>query len=223
VIAAVLVAATLPAARLVGDPDNAAPWYALATANRVATLFVLVWLAAAIQRLRAARLTLAEEAVTRGRLRIDVELRPTLGAALESIVVGGRRAAEQVGGDSATLETELRALIETSRVSLDAPAETLADGVRRVFAGEQVIDPELIAAALETGASPLTAREADVLRAWPRAASRPTRSPRSYRCRAPLSATTCPTRSARSVRAAASMPSGSAGTPAGSDFEREKF
>jgi two-component system response regulator DesR len=46
----------------------------------------------------------------------------------------------------------------------DAPAETLADGVRRVARGERVIDPELVAAALETGASPLTAREADVLR-----------------------------------------------------------
>jgi two-component system response regulator DesR len=47
----------------------------------------------------------------------------------------------------------------------DAPAETLADGVRRVSRGERVIDPELIAAALETGTSPLTIREADVLRA----------------------------------------------------------
>lgn len=47
----------------------------------------------------------------------------------------------------------------------DAPAETLADGVRRVHAGDRVIDPDLIAAALETGTSPLTAREADVLRA----------------------------------------------------------
>ncbi len=46
----------------------------------------------------------------------------------------------------------------------DAPAEALAAGVRRVYAGERVIDPDLIAAALETGASPLTAREADVLR-----------------------------------------------------------
>jgi len=46
----------------------------------------------------------------------------------------------------------------------DAPAATLADGVRRVAAGERVIDPDLIAAALETGASPLTARETDVLR-----------------------------------------------------------
>lgn len=47
----------------------------------------------------------------------------------------------------------------------DAPAATLADGVRRVHAGDRVIDPDLIAAALETGTSPLTAREADVLRA----------------------------------------------------------
>jgi len=47
----------------------------------------------------------------------------------------------------------------------DAPASTLAQGVRRVAAGERVIDPELLAAALETGESPLTPREADVLRA----------------------------------------------------------
>ena len=47
----------------------------------------------------------------------------------------------------------------------DAPAESLADGIRRVAAGQRVIDPGLVAAALETGASPLTARESDVLRA----------------------------------------------------------
>jgi two-component system response regulator DesR len=46
----------------------------------------------------------------------------------------------------------------------DAPAQTLADGVRRVARGERVIDPDLVAAALETGSTPLTAREADVLR-----------------------------------------------------------
>jgi two-component system response regulator DesR len=46
----------------------------------------------------------------------------------------------------------------------DAPAQTLADGIRRVARGERVIDPELVAAALETGSTPLTAREADVLR-----------------------------------------------------------
>jgi len=47
----------------------------------------------------------------------------------------------------------------------DAPAETLANGVRRVAKGERVIDPELVAAALETGNTPLTPRETDVLRA----------------------------------------------------------
>jgi two-component system, NarL family, response regulator DesR len=46
----------------------------------------------------------------------------------------------------------------------DAPAEKLADGIRRVHAGERVVDPDLVAVALETGASPLTARETDVLR-----------------------------------------------------------
>jgi two-component system response regulator DesR len=44
-----------------------------------------------------------------------------------------------------------------------APAETLAAGVRKVAAGQRVIDPELVAVALETGTSPLTARETDVL------------------------------------------------------------
>ena len=47
----------------------------------------------------------------------------------------------------------------------DAPAAELAAGIRRVAAGERVLDPVLVAAALETGESPLTDREADVLRA----------------------------------------------------------
>src|SRR3979411_578965 len=38
----------------------------------------------------------------------------------------------------------------------DAPAETLADSIRRVARGERVIDPELIAAAPETGSKQLT-------------------------------------------------------------------
>jgi two-component system, NarL family, response regulator DesR len=47
----------------------------------------------------------------------------------------------------------------------DAPAETLIDGIRRVSRGERVIDPELVATAIETGSTPLTSRETDVLRA----------------------------------------------------------
>ncbi|MFJ7195135.1 MULTISPECIES: response regulator [unclassified Streptomyces] len=46
----------------------------------------------------------------------------------------------------------------------DAPASQLAAAVRKVLAGERVIDPTLAAAALADGASPLTERERDVLR-----------------------------------------------------------
>jgi two-component system response regulator DesR len=61
----------------------------------------------------------------------------------------------------------LRALQNHVRgfVVKDAPVETLTDGIRRVARGERVIDPELVAAALETGSTPLTGRETDVLRA----------------------------------------------------------
>jgi hypothetical protein len=45
----------------------------------------------------------------------------------------------------------------------DAPAEQLADAVRRVTRGERVVDPALAAATLAGGPSPLTGRERDVL------------------------------------------------------------
>src|SRR6266700_3081162 len=47
----------------------------------------------------------------------------------------------------------------------DAPAADLATAIRRVHAGERVVDPALAAAALAEGASPLTARETEVLTA----------------------------------------------------------
>ena len=46
----------------------------------------------------------------------------------------------------------------------DAPVETLAEGVRTVAAGGRAIDQDLALEALEAGSSPLTDREADVLR-----------------------------------------------------------
>ena len=47
----------------------------------------------------------------------------------------------------------------------DAPVTELARGIRAVMAGERVIDRDLAAAALALGATPLSQREADVLRA----------------------------------------------------------
>jgi len=47
----------------------------------------------------------------------------------------------------------------------DSPVEELADAIRKILAGEQVIDPVLAAAALSAGPNPLTIRERDVLSA----------------------------------------------------------
>ena len=47
----------------------------------------------------------------------------------------------------------------------DTPARQLADAVRRVASGLRVVDPTLAAETLASGDSPLTPREADVLRA----------------------------------------------------------
>jgi two-component system response regulator DesR len=60
----------------------------------------------------------------------------------------------------------LRRAMESGAVGFvvkDAPAAQLADAIRRVAAGERVVDPALAAATLAGGASPLTGRERDVL------------------------------------------------------------
>ncbi|MFC5907083.1 response regulator [Streptacidiphilus monticola] len=62
----------------------------------------------------------------------------------------------------------LRRAMEAGAVGFvvkDAPPEALADAVRRVMAGQRVVDPELAAATLAAGDSPLTGRERDVLNA----------------------------------------------------------
>jgi two-component system, NarL family, response regulator DesR len=45
----------------------------------------------------------------------------------------------------------------------DSPVDRLAEAIRRVAAGERVVDPELAAATIAAGPSPLTSRERDVL------------------------------------------------------------
>ncbi|MFD9938751.1 response regulator [Streptomyces massasporeus] len=47
----------------------------------------------------------------------------------------------------------------------DGPVEELAAAIRRVLAGETVVDPALATAALSAGPNPLTTRERDVLKA----------------------------------------------------------
>src|SRR5215211_5673868 len=62
----------------------------------------------------------------------------------------------------------LRRAIENGAVGFllkDAPAAELAVAIRRVFAGERVVDPELALAAITEGQNPLTSREREVLAA----------------------------------------------------------
>jgi two-component system response regulator DesR len=94
---------------------------------------------------------------------------------------------EMPGLDGLSAAAELRSAVPTCRVLIvttfgrpgylrrameagargflvkDGPVDELAGAIRRVLAGEQVIDPDLAASALRTGNSPLTARERDVL------------------------------------------------------------
>jgi two-component system, NarL family, response regulator DesR len=62
----------------------------------------------------------------------------------------------------------LRRAMESGAVGFllkDAPADQLAIAIRRIMAGERVVDPELALSALSDGDNPLTGRERDVLRA----------------------------------------------------------
>ena len=62
----------------------------------------------------------------------------------------------------------LRRALEAGAIGFmvkDAPVERLLDGIRRAAQGLRHVDPELAAASLSLGASPLTEREAHVLAA----------------------------------------------------------
>ncbi|MCA1848503.1 MAG: response regulator transcription factor [Actinobacteria bacterium] len=62
----------------------------------------------------------------------------------------------------------LRRAMESGAVGFllkDAPASDLTAAIRRVMAGERVVDPALAAAALSEGETPLTGREREVLSA----------------------------------------------------------
>jgi two-component system, NarL family, response regulator DesR len=96
---------------------------------------------------------------------------------------------EMPGGDGLSAAHALRAALPTCRVVIlttfgrsgylrramesgavgfllkDAPAAELALAIRRIVAGERVVDPELALAALSDGTNPLTSRERDVLAA----------------------------------------------------------
>ncbi|MER6948995.1 response regulator transcription factor [Nonomuraea sp. NPDC000554] len=99
---------------------------------------------------------------------LDIEM-----PAMDGITAGGRIAAQVPGCRVMILTTfgrpgYLRTAMEAGAVAFlvkDSPARELAAAIRRVHAGERVIDPGLAAAALSAGPNPLSSRERDVLAA----------------------------------------------------------
>jgi two-component system sensor histidine kinase DesK len=116
-LAAGLVAAPAPLAIWFGDAAWA-PLYAASAIWQGASLFVLVRLVGAGRRLQDARLALAEQAVLAERLRLDGELRRTLGSALERIVATGHRVAGLADREPTAAAEALRGLVRGSRASL---------------------------------------------------------------------------------------------------------
>jgi two-component system sensor histidine kinase DesK len=140
---------------------------------RGAAVFVLVWLVGATRQLEAAREALADEAVARQRLRIDGELRSTLGAALETIVAKGQRATALAIHDSTLVEDELRGLVEGSRRTL-AHARRLINGYQQLSLRAELDSATILltAAGIETRVMLPAGDLPERLAAAPRAALR---------------------------------------------------
>ena len=143
-----VVVAQAPLALVVDSPIPHAPiYYVITVWWRASTLFVPIWLLGAIRRLEETRWALAAEAVVRERLRIDGELRRTVGVALSSITARGQRAAALDGTEAGALASEVRELVGGSRRAL-AEARRVVNGFHRPsLAGELEAAAALLAAA----------------------------------------------------------------------------
>lgn len=117
--AAVIIGAQAPLAWWLGSFAPAAEsYYVLTVAWRSASVFVPLWLIGAIVQLQAVQRSLADDAVVRERVRIDDDLRSTVGTALDSIAARAERAGALVGHDPDALATELQTLVASSRRAL---------------------------------------------------------------------------------------------------------
>jgi two-component system sensor histidine kinase DesK len=135
-----VVAAQAPLALAVDSPFPVAPLYYVHTVWwRASALFVPVWLLGAIRQLEATRRALAEDAVVAERVRIDGELRTTVGTALDAITARGRRATTLIdgGAGAGALAGEVRELADGSRRAL-AEARQLLTGYQRPSLADEV-------------------------------------------------------------------------------------
>jgi two-component system sensor histidine kinase DesK len=144
-----LIAVIAPLAVMLSADAGLAALNVYTVAWQALSLFVIVWLVVAVRRLHEARSTLADEAIAQEQVRVDDEVRRTVGTALEAITTRGDAACRLVGVGRA--EPELRALVELSH-------RTLTD-VRRMVRGYQRAS---LRTELETAADLLTASGMEV-------------------------------------------------------------
>jgi two-component system, NarL family, sensor histidine kinase DesK len=123
----VAVLAAAPAAMAIaGDDLILGHYFAQNTVFWALTIGALIWLARLAARLRDSREELAGSAVIAERVRMDDELRASLGAELELLIAAGERAARVAAGDPAAAERELRALTSASRSTLAQTRRTVS-------------------------------------------------------------------------------------------------
>jgi len=140
--AGVVVVAQVPLAHAASSPlPDANTYYAFSVWWRASALFVPVWLLGAVRQRERARQALADDAVVRERLRIDGELRATVGAALDSIAGRGQRAAADLDAG------ELRALVDESRRALAGARQLITRYQRPTLAAELEAAAALLTAA----------------------------------------------------------------------------
>lgn len=135
-----LAAATAPLALALGGSVEDF-WYP----TEVLWLYALVALVAAVRRLEQAHSELAGQALLRERLRIDDELRATVGVALANLV----DRAEHISGSSPDdrVPTELAELVAASRRSLAQARRVVRGYQRSAFHAELESAVALLAAA----------------------------------------------------------------------------
>ncbi|MCK2218695.1 hypothetical protein MF672_033600 [Actinomadura sp. ATCC 31491] len=176
VVYATVPVATVPVARALGLPWTSVPWLLFSVVAGSTAMLLMIWLAAALTRLRAAREALAQQAVTQERRRIDDDLRRTLGGALEAIAARGERAGGRLArGEQAGLADELTALADDSRRTL-AEARQRVRGYRQpsLRAELETVATLLSAAGIETRLDLPTSGMPDTIAPGPRAALRAT-------------------------------------------------
>jgi len=112
-----LIAAPTPLTAALGRADWAL-YFTMGILLYSLPLAVGIWMINVVRQLQAARVSLAEQAIVRERLRIDRELSHSVGAGLRAIALSGDRAASLAATDPAAAMREIKGLVRDARSTL---------------------------------------------------------------------------------------------------------